>query len=1502
MTIQINRTLIVGLGSPGRRIVQRLRRRLQEQYSGLPYVAFLTIYPEGEPKGEAPWTDAEEIQLSAWELDEFVAKNPKIRSRLPGRTSVIKDPFSTRMGTNLAFQRLMKEGREGKIARTLETTIQRLFGPRERFWQGTSQEFEVARQKKDASGIDVPVREVTVYVVAALNDPVGSGILLDFTYALQQQRFFAEQTYDCSVVGVLLSFDESPSGLANSYAALKEVDAAMSQEKFQNEFQGLDANYRPFNRACYFVELSNEAGYPDDLTLRQSSYGEVMVADWLRWMLTNLVEVESEMKNIQARLARVEWDSTRAHSQGIPAYSSFGFAAVLIPVKELLDYFAYRLGEAFASDQCLLAIPPAGAELSLVEAFWKEGPQTIADEKERVKYKMDARTVADVMTEEEKEQYRTRFEEDPFEDYARPMEGNIALPVVDQLDDTAVFSPERPFSKEYLMPPEPGPTQELERKLRRLPILGDLLLAAVRAIAFLRKDAEGLHTLLQEIRFKHELQNHAESEHIKRVQRKLDQEIVPSSLKIVGDESWKVVSNQPVGGVALAIAFCHTLGEKLSHSRRETERVCKRVQEWDRKGTCTDPDIHRFFPDFVLLMVFVTFMGLVLTIAVVAMGVMALGFPGLLQQAFPLEPSSFFSGDNLLIFLLTFGYSGDFLFAIFSRTVNFIKNKKPIVPDADPPVLRATYFRGWLVYLGVFTALTSAVMVLQWMLSGGVILPLLILIPAVLASSAIILWEYNWTNQQYQQALEKQKTQALEKQETREFFIYIPSREQLLRSIGLTIAHTVALVVIGLVVFSRLDTVIPPVVLDSVNQNLWRWLTIMAIIGIAKYLFDYVSARFTVFHETVDYADFGSALGTAFFVLELLVGLIGLTVSRSPFHELGMSRLRNLAITGVLIFTLYAFIAYMFRRIRLHEFPLVFPPTTSPSVTYQQAKENGRKALRNSDWRVPLWRGAVMIALTIIVMAWLEQRFAANILAFLLTGLQFQSVDPTLEDRILLLAILGAIYVLKYVVDLILIFVKRENLPSTRSLVLSLLLPVVVTFAVCFSVTLEVFPFGDWVDAAHRDRVVQAVVLLGVLVLIRYLWEYVNDLARIWYLAKDWIAWYEKMALQRLRIECFKAALQFYDAMIDFASAQANVIEQFKGRVRDFGTEFVRSQSAIKGQIVKAEAEYQRFVLDPDRAETIYRGQVLADIASEARNYFGRHPLLETWRGQSVDTVREDLKVYINERFEAYWREHGVINFLADSPHPTYRDLERKIGWLFAKASKPYWRYYGATHGEFFAYVGVPARESGELKEAVLGLAGPLVGGPVRELATGDPYSVTSITFRHGISLSLLSSIAQYQRSYQDQIEESPWLHTRGTPVEEPEGLVPEGRQGRIGGERTRQPRRQLPQTIPPPRNTKRHVRQEAEDKVLPKAETSEETSPQSLATQPEQDYYHVLGVPRDATDEDIDRAYSEQIFRYRPSAYKGEEGDRMRLRLREAYDVLSDREKRKDYDGPRNS
>ena len=65
-----------------------------------------------------------------------------------------------------------------------------------------------------------------------------------------------------------------------------------------------------------------------------------------------------------------------------------------------------------------------------------------------------------------------------------------------------------------------------------------------------------------------------------------------------------------------------------------------------------------------------------------------------------------------------------------------------------------------------------------------------------------------------------------------------------------------------------------------------------------------------------------------------------------------------------------------------------------------------------------------------------------------------------------------------------------------------------------------------------------------------------------------------------------------------------------------------------------------------------------------------------------------------------------------------------------------------------------------------------------------------------------------------------------------------------------------------------------------------------------EQDYYKILGVPRNATPEDLKKAYRALANKYHPDKNKGDrQAEEEFKRISEAYAVLSNPEKRQEYD-----
>jgi len=63
------------------------------------------------------------------------------------------------------------------------------------------------------------------------------------------------------------------------------------------------------------------------------------------------------------------------------------------------------------------------------------------------------------------------------------------------------------------------------------------------------------------------------------------------------------------------------------------------------------------------------------------------------------------------------------------------------------------------------------------------------------------------------------------------------------------------------------------------------------------------------------------------------------------------------------------------------------------------------------------------------------------------------------------------------------------------------------------------------------------------------------------------------------------------------------------------------------------------------------------------------------------------------------------------------------------------------------------------------------------------------------------------------------------------------------------------------------------------------------------QDYYEVLGLPRNATEEEIRRAFRKLAFQYHPDRNKEPGAEDKFKEINEAYQVLSDPEKRRSYD-----
>ena len=62
-------------------------------------------------------------------------------------------------------------------------------------------------------------------------------------------------------------------------------------------------------------------------------------------------------------------------------------------------------------------------------------------------------------------------------------------------------------------------------------------------------------------------------------------------------------------------------------------------------------------------------------------------------------------------------------------------------------------------------------------------------------------------------------------------------------------------------------------------------------------------------------------------------------------------------------------------------------------------------------------------------------------------------------------------------------------------------------------------------------------------------------------------------------------------------------------------------------------------------------------------------------------------------------------------------------------------------------------------------------------------------------------------------------------------------------------------------------------------------------------DYYEVLGVSRNSSDDDLKKAFRKLAFKYHPDRNKEAGAEDKFKEINEAYQILSDKEKRAQYD-----
>src|SRR6478609_8136175 len=85
---------------------------------------------------------------------------------------------------------------------------------------------------------------------------------------------------------------------------------------------------------------------------------------------------------------------------------------------------------------------------------------------------------------------------------------------------------------------------------------------------------------------------------------------------------------------------------------------------------------------------------------------------------------------------------------------------------------------------------------------------------------------------------------------------------------------------------------------------------------------------------------------------------------------------------------------------------------------------------------------------------------------------------------------------------------------------------------------------------------------------------------------------------------------------------------------------------------------------------------------------------------------------------------------------------------------------------------------------------------------------------------------------------------------------------------------------------------------ISPRARYAEPSCGDIAPTMAKRDFYEILGVSREATEDDLKKAYRKQAMAYHPDRNQGDRDAEGKFKeVNEAYDVLKDAEKRAAYD-----
>jgi len=268
-----------------------------------------------------------------------------------------------------------------------------------------------------------------------------------------------------------------------------------------------------------------------------------------------------------------------------------------------------------------------------------------------------------------------------------------------------------------------------------------------------------------------------------------------------------------------------------------------------------------------------------------------------------------------------------------------------------------------------------------------------------------------------------------------------------------------------------------------------------------------------------------------------------------------------------------------------------------------------------------------------------------------------------------------------------------------------------------------------------------------------------RDLHRIRQAASEWIQQHNQLARYRAMLERHQVGIGLYSHVEQSAQEQLDRLGRFRENLETLRDTYeATANTSVESRAT--ESPLKKALAEPAFVDSIYKRHI-TDIRHEASEFLREPPhSLVVWLEADQETVEEDISRYVRDRFRDYWQQHGVSHFLTTKESPTREDIEQGLRWLVGDAARPFWSYQGATRGTTQVFVGVGSREEEVLLLNTLsGLSGSL-GAEPSFFDTGDNYAIVCTSYRYGLPLHLVSTIAGLDRKYHQEVADDPRIHT----------------------------------------------------------------------------------------------------------------------------------------------